>query len=323
MSALVPTAQRLPANKTDGTMTISDLQSISKALSPKLFCLNNDAEVFTLMMLGQADGIHPITALRRYHIIDGKPSMKSDAMLACFLESGGRVKWIVRNDAQVKADFCTKDSDDKVTIDWTIERAKKAGVTGKKNWVSYPCQMLTARVISEGIRLVMPQIVTGIYTPEEVQDFDNNTQPPVDSTPAPATSTETWGNTQPPVDVTPAPVEPKPDHSAKFAEVQAWIHSQFVPATWQRNDFTTDFRNYRQDVITRAEGLPEKMILELRGEAFYTWLTCMIPTADAVELNEPGYWEGKIKESRLPAIRTNELLELLATNRKALADKAA
>jgi hypothetical protein len=31
--------------------------------------------------------------------------------------------------------------------------------------------MLTARVISEGVRTVLPAVVTGVYTPEEVSDF--------------------------------------------------------------------------------------------------------------------------------------------------------
>jgi hypothetical protein len=50
----------------------------------------------------------------------------------------------------------------------------------KDNWRKFPRQMLTARCISEAIRLLMPQIVSGVYTPEEVQDFTNTvTQQPV------------------------------------------------------------------------------------------------------------------------------------------------
>src|SRR5207253_3013162 len=45
------------------------------------------------------------------------------------------------------------------------------GLAGKDNWKNYPRQMLTARVISEGIRTVLPGVVAGVYTPEENQDF--------------------------------------------------------------------------------------------------------------------------------------------------------
>ena len=32
--------------------------------------------------------------------------------------------------------------------------------------------MLSARVVSEGVRAVFPSVVSGLYTPEEVNDFD-------------------------------------------------------------------------------------------------------------------------------------------------------
>ena len=57
-------------------------------------------------------------------------------------------------------------------IEWTMDRAKAAGLTGKQTWKQYPRQMLRARVISEGIRTVYPGVAVGVYTPEEVGDFD-------------------------------------------------------------------------------------------------------------------------------------------------------
>lgn len=59
--------------------------------------------------------------------------------------------------------------------------ATAAKLTGKDTWKQYPRQMLRARVISEGIRTVYPGVAVGVYTPEEVQDFD--TKPMVDVTP--------------------------------------------------------------------------------------------------------------------------------------------
>jgi len=53
-----------------------------------------------------------------------------------------------------------------------MDRAKAAGLTGKQTWKQYPRAMLRSRVISEGIRTVYPGVAVGIYTPEEVGDFD-------------------------------------------------------------------------------------------------------------------------------------------------------
>jgi hypothetical protein len=53
-----------------------------------------------------------------------------------------------------------------------MQRAKEAGLTGKDNYKKFPRQMLRARVISEGVRAVYPGVLQGMYTPEEVGEFD-------------------------------------------------------------------------------------------------------------------------------------------------------
>jgi hypothetical protein len=57
-----------------------------------------------------------------------------------------------------------------------MEQAKRAGLATKDVWKQYPRAMLRARVVSEGIRTIFPGVLGGLYTPEEVQDFD--TKPP-------------------------------------------------------------------------------------------------------------------------------------------------
>jgi hypothetical protein len=92
-------------------------------------------------------------------------------MLARYLNSGGKVQWHDHTDAKVSATF-THPAGGELTIDWDMERAKKAGLGGKDMWAKYPRQMLRARVISEGIRATNPAVASGIYTPEEVHDMD-------------------------------------------------------------------------------------------------------------------------------------------------------
>ena len=42
---------------------------------------------------------------------------------------------------------------------------------GVAPWQQYPRAMLRARLLSEGIRTVFPEVVCGVYTPEEVMDI--------------------------------------------------------------------------------------------------------------------------------------------------------
>ncbi|NCX94432.1 MAG: hypothetical protein EBX40_07130, partial [Gammaproteobacteria bacterium] len=106
------------------------------------------------------------------HVINGKPALKADAMMARFQAAGGKVAWKKLTDTEVCAIFSHPQGGE-AEINWTIEMAKKAELTKNATWQKYPRQMLRARVISEGIRTVFPGVSVGIYTPEEVQDFDN------------------------------------------------------------------------------------------------------------------------------------------------------
>ena len=147
-----------------------------------LFGMTTPDQALALMLLCQAEGIHPMTAVRDYHIIKGRPSLKADAMLARFQQAGGVVKWVEHTDKKVSAYFSHPSCPDPVLIDWDMPRAVQAGVAGKDNWKNYPRQMLRARVISEGVRATYPGACSGVYTPEEVQDFtdDQNARPVIE-----------------------------------------------------------------------------------------------------------------------------------------------
>lgn len=136
-----------------------------------LFGIKTPDQALALMALCEAEGLHPAIAVRDYHIIQGKPALKADAMLARFQAAGGRVRWTAMTDERVAAEF-SHPSGGTVEIDWDKQRAITAGFWGKDNWKKFPRPMLRARVISEGIRTVFPGVVVGVYTPEEVQDFD-------------------------------------------------------------------------------------------------------------------------------------------------------
>jgi hypothetical protein len=131
-------------------------------------------DAMTVMLMAVAEGYHPMIGIRDYHLIQGKPALKADAMLARFQKSGGKVKWIKLEDAEVSAEF-THPSGGTALIGWDMKRAKQAQLGSNGMWAKYPRQMLRARVISEGIRTVFPGVIVGSYTPEEVQDFDGVT----------------------------------------------------------------------------------------------------------------------------------------------------
>lgn len=147
----------------------TDMQAMARdAAASGLFGVKTPQQAMALFMLAQAEGLHPSAAVRDYHIIQGRPSMKADTMLTRFQASGGRVEWHCYTDEKVEATF-SHPAGGSVRIDWTLERARRAKLAGKDNWVTHPRAMLRARLISEGVRTVYPGCVAaGVYTPEEL-----------------------------------------------------------------------------------------------------------------------------------------------------------
>lgn len=152
-------------------ISYADMEKMAGVIaSSGLFGVTNPVQALALMLVAQAEGLHPATAARDYHVIKGKPSLKADAMLAKFQSCGGKVEWLSYTETRCEATF-SHPQGGKVTVAWTTEMAKNAGLTGKDVWKQFPRAMLRARVISEGIRTVYPAVLCGLYTPEETRDM--------------------------------------------------------------------------------------------------------------------------------------------------------
>jgi hypothetical protein len=157
----------------------NEIENMALAVSKsKLFGVNTPEQAMSLMILCQAEGLHPGIAMRDYHIIQGRPALKADAMLARFQQAGGKVDWKEYTNDKVTGVF-SHPQGGSLEVSWSLAQAKAIGIANKDNWKNYPRAMLRARVVSEGIRSVYPGCVVGVYTPEEVQDF-------APSSPAPA-----------------------------------------------------------------------------------------------------------------------------------------
>ena len=150
---------------------LADIQQMAEvAATSKMFGFKSSQEAMAIMLLCQAENLHPAVAMRDYHVIQGRPALKADAMLARFQQSGGTVNWEVYTDEEVSGVF-SHPQGGSLRVSWTLAKAKQIGIANKDNWRNYPRAMLRARVASEGIRSVFPGCVVGVYTPEEVQDF--------------------------------------------------------------------------------------------------------------------------------------------------------
>ena len=175
-------------------VSVPDMERMARAIVESgLFGVRTVPQALTLMWLAQAEGRHPVLAARDYHIIEGKPSKTAEAMMRDFLSARGTVEWHELTDTMADATFSHPHGGE-VRIHWDMERARKAGLLGRKGdmWAKYPRQMLRSRCVSEGIRTVGPMATSGLYVPEEVGEYEprqrrgmKDVTPPADEPPAP------------------------------------------------------------------------------------------------------------------------------------------
>jgi len=158
-------------------VSFTEMDQMAGAIAQSgLFGMKDKNSVLALMAVAQAEGLHPATAARDFHIIQGRPALKADAMLARFQNAGGKVEWKEYTDERVTGLFSHPNGGE-LAVTWTIEQAQRIGlVKPGSGWQKFPRAMLRSRCISEGIRSVFPGSVTGFYSPEEVADFEPQTK---------------------------------------------------------------------------------------------------------------------------------------------------
>ena len=191
---MTDTALSIRADQSGGTLSVFDrvdplafIETFGRtfALTGAGGCKTaEDGKLMALACLCERKTIFEIG--REFHLMDGKLSMRADAMLAKFRQIGGKHIWVKTGDDGLEA-ACDFIFDGQTTqVRYTIEDAKRAGLVKEKgNWIKSPGPMLRARVISNAIRMIAPEVVAGYYTPEENEDVA------ADRPAAPAANAET------------------------------------------------------------------------------------------------------------------------------------
>lgn len=153
----------------------------------------------------------PFEINREFHLMDGKLAMRADAMLARFRMLGGKHMWLKDGSDGIEAELQLMLDGTATVVRFSMAEAKAAGYVRKgSNWEKNPGNMLRARCSSNGVRMVAPEVISGYYTPEEMEDETGTPSPaPAKASkpktePAPAAVTTTVATTT----ATPVVAEP-------------------------------------------------------------------------------------------------------------------
>ena len=119
--------------------------------------------------IGAELGFSPMQSLNVINVIDGKPTLGINGCLALVQKNGGFIETLELSDTTCKIRVSRPGRPEHIE-EYTLVDASRAGLTGKQNWVKMPKNMLYARATSNGIRRVYADILSGLYTTEEMQD---------------------------------------------------------------------------------------------------------------------------------------------------------
>lgn len=225
------------------------------AVKSALFGVKNQDQAVALMLLAQSENMHPFSVCTQFDIIQGRPALKSSAALARFQAAGGKIQWLERTDSKASAKF-SHPAGGELTVEWTIEMAKAAGLTGKQTWVQYPRQLLSARVLAEGVRAVLPGCLNGIYLAEEVQDFDTKpkgAKAPIEAVVESPATKETPALPEPAKEL---PVEVVEDTKAPEPVEESWEGNWWTPeveATLSKMEVETNIFLYGRNKIAENQ----------------------------------------------------------------------
>jgi hypothetical protein len=118
-----------------------------------------------IILTGRELGLPPMQALRLISVINGKPTLAAELQLGMFVRRGGHAKWIESTNEKAVLHL-TAPNGDEHTETFTIEDAKRAGLTSKQVWSQYPKMMLRARCSTGALRAIDPG--NSLYDPEEI-----------------------------------------------------------------------------------------------------------------------------------------------------------
>jgi hypothetical protein len=135
--------------------------------------VKNAYGAMTVIEMGREVGLPPIISLTTIDVIEGRPSMKGQAMLALVERHGIGIEIIQKDKKACRLKF-TRPSKVSWIETFTIEDAKnikdKSGkaLTDKTAWINYPEEMLFWRCVAKGSRVYCPDVILGLYAQEEL-----------------------------------------------------------------------------------------------------------------------------------------------------------
>jgi len=169
-----------PATLTEA-IQFSDMLA-SSSMVPKAY-QGKPQDILVCVQWGYEMGLAPMQALQNIAVINGKPSVYGDAAMALVQASSvcEDVEEYFEGEGTpnpVAVCVAKRRGRKPVTAKFSVEDAKRAGLWGKQGpWSAYPKRMMQMRARGFALRDAFPDVLKGLITAEEAQDYPDEAKP--------------------------------------------------------------------------------------------------------------------------------------------------
>lgn len=169
-----------PATLTEA-IQFSDMLANS-SMVPKAY-QGKPQDILVCVQWGYEMGLAPMQALQNIAVINGKPSVYGDAAMALVQASSvcEDVEEYFEGEGTpnpVAVCVAKRRGRKPVTAKFSVEDAKRAGLWNKQGpWTAYPKRMMQMRARGFALRDAFPDVLKGLITAEEAQDYPDEAKP--------------------------------------------------------------------------------------------------------------------------------------------------
>lgn len=175
------------SDNNQGFMSVSTIEQaikVSEYIAASSFCPANmkgkPGDILVCLQMGQELGLKPMQAMQNIAVINGRPSLWGDAMVAVCRQSPSWEYIKETLDVSTMTATCVvkRKGEPEVVSTFSQEDAITATLWKKAGpWTQYPKRMLRMRARGFALRDAFPDLLRGIITKEEADDYENIPSP--------------------------------------------------------------------------------------------------------------------------------------------------
>ena len=136
------------------------------------FPVKTAEQALAILMTGKELGFQPMQSMRLIDVIQGKVALNAGGMATLVQrycqKHGGYLRQVALDNDRCTVEYMRAEWPEPQRFTFTMDDAEEAGLAGRDMWKKHPRNMLYARAISNACRMGWPEVIAGIYDPEEL-----------------------------------------------------------------------------------------------------------------------------------------------------------